>query len=91
MTGPVRIRPSSRYLKSLQKIGKPLSTRAEKAVEKLQRTPDLPGLNFESYKGKPGHFTIRVERNFRIVLREEHDEVGLYYRLVDVDDHDNTY
>jgi hypothetical protein len=91
VTGPVRIKPSQRYVKSLQKIGKPLSTRAERAVEKFRSNPDLPGLNFEPYKGKPGYFTIRVERNYRILLKEEQDKEGPYYLLVDIAEHDNTY
>ena len=91
MTGPVRTKPSQRYIKSLRKIGKPLSKRAEKAVGKFQKNSDLPGLNFEIFKDRPGYFTIRVERNYRILLKEEHDENGLYYLLADIDDHDNTY
>ena len=42
-------------------------------------------------KNAPGYFTIRVNRNFRILLRAERDDEGDYYLLVDLDNHDDTY
>lgn len=51
----------------------------------------MPGLNFEAVKNSPGYFTIRATRNFRILLHAEQDEIGPYFLLVDLDNHDDTY
>lgn len=91
MTGPIRTKPSQRYVKSLKKAGEPISSRAAKTVAKFQSNPDLPGLNFEPVKTRPGYFTIRVGLNYRILLKEACDTNGTYYLLADIDDHDNTY
>ncbi len=91
MIPPVRTKPSGRFLKSLGKIGPPISSRALKAVERFHAAPDTPGLNFEAFKNRPGFFTIRVGRNFRILLKEEADKDGPYFLLVDLADHDDTY
>jgi hypothetical protein len=32
-----------------------------------------------------------VDRNFRILLKQETDEDGPYFLLVDIADHDDTY
>jgi hypothetical protein len=88
---PVRTKPSARFLKSLAKIGQPIASRAAKALEKFHRSPDTPGLNFEAFKNRPGFFTIRVDRNFRILLKAETDEDGPYFLLADIADHQDTY
>ena len=91
MTGPVRTKPSARFRKSLAKLGEPMASRALKALEKLHTAHNSPGLNFEAFKNRPGFFTIRVDRNFRILLKQETDEDGPYFLLVDIADHDDTY
>ncbi|MFL6232339.1 MAG: hypothetical protein ACJ76N_04335 [Thermoanaerobaculia bacterium] len=91
MIPPVRTKPSTRFLKSLAKIGQPIASRAATALERFHTAPDIPGLNFEAFKNRPGFFTIRVGRSFRILLKEEADEEGPYYLLVDIADHDDTY
>jgi mRNA-degrading endonuclease RelE of RelBE toxin-antitoxin system len=91
VTGPVRTKPSARFIKSLAKIGKPVASRVVTALERFHAAPDTPGLNFEAFKNKPGFFTIRVGRNFRILLKEEADEDGPYFLLADVANHDDTY
>jgi plasmid maintenance system killer protein len=88
---PVRTKPSARFLKSLAKIGQPIASRAATALERFHAAPESPGLNFEAFKNRPGFFTIRVGRNFRILLKAEEDEEGPYYLLVDIADHDDTY
>ncbi len=60
-------------------------------MERFHVAPETPGLNFEAFKERPGFFTIRVGRNFRILLKEEADTEGPYYLLVDIADHDDTY
>jgi hypothetical protein len=42
-------------------------------------------------KGAPGFFTIRVNRNFRMMLQAQADEAGPYFLIVDLDNHDDTY
>jgi len=88
---PVRTKPSARFIKSLRKIGQPIASRAATALERFHTDPDTPGLNFEAFKNRPGFFTIRVGRNFRILLQEETDEDGRYFLLADIGDHDDTY
>jgi hypothetical protein len=68
-----------------------MAGRADRALAKFHRAPNSPGLNFEAVKGAPGFFTIRVNRNFRIMLRAQTDEAGPYYLIVDLDNHDDTY
>jgi hypothetical protein len=91
VTGPVRTKPSARFLKSLAKIGPPVASRAVTALERFHSAPETPGLNFEAFKNRPGFFTIRVGRNFRILLKQESDEHGTYFLLADIADHDDTY
>ena len=88
---PVRTKPSARFIKRRAKLGEPLASRIDKALEKFHLNPKSPGLNFEAIKNSSGAFTIRVNRNFRILLLEEHDAEGLYYLVADVADHDDTY
>jgi plasmid maintenance system killer protein len=89
--GPVRTRPSARFNKSRAKIGEPIASRVIKTLKKFHQSPESPGLNFEAYKGRPGFFTIRINRNFRILLKEEQDKDGTYYLIVEVGNHDSTY
>jgi len=91
VTGPVRTKPSARFLKSLAKIGQPVASRVATALERFHAAPETPGLNFEAFKNRPGFFTIRVGRNFRILLKAESDEDGPYFLLADIADHDDTY
>jgi mRNA-degrading endonuclease RelE of RelBE toxin-antitoxin system len=88
---PVRLKPSPQFLKSCKKLGEPLGGRIRAAIKKFQEHPDGRGLNFEAVKNAPGTFTIRVNRNFRILLRLEEDETGPYYLLADVGTHKDTY
>ncbi|MEO6192403.1 MAG: hypothetical protein ABIS20_05295 [Thermoanaerobaculia bacterium] len=91
MTGPVRTKPSAQFRKSLGKLGEPMASRALKALKKFHDAPTIPGLNFEAFKNRPGFFTIRVDRNFRILLKAETDSEGPYFLLVDIADHQDTY
>jgi len=88
---PIRLKPSPRYSKSLAKIGEPIASRAAEAIKRFYKAPNSPGLNFEAIKDRPGFFTIRVGRNFRILLKAEEDKDGPYYLLADIGPHDDTY
>lgn len=91
MKKPIRTKPSARFNKSRAKVGEPIASRTLSALKKFHETPESPGLNFEPVKNAPGFFTIRINRNFRILLKEEKDEEGAYYLLVEVASHDETY
>lgn len=91
MTSPVRTKPSARFLKNLAKLGEPIASRAATTLSKFHAAPHSPGLNFEAFKNRPGFFTIRVGRNFRILLKQEEDAEGPYFLLADIADHDDTY
>ena len=88
---PIRLKPSERFKKSRRKQGQPLGGRIDKAVKKFRDNPKSPGLNFEAVKNAAGYFTIRVDRNFRILLKAEVDKDGPYFLLADVRPHDDAY
>jgi hypothetical protein len=88
---PTRVKPSARFVKSRAKIGEPVASRIDKTLVKFCHSPESPGLNLEALKNHPEFFTIRVNRNFRILLKKEADQEGPYWLLVDVADHDETY
>jgi mRNA-degrading endonuclease RelE of RelBE toxin-antitoxin system len=88
---PIRLKISARFSKNLAKIGEPIASRAASAIKRFYAAPKSPGLNFEAIKDRPGFFTIRVGRNFRILLKAEEDKEGPYYLLADIAPHDDTY
>jgi mRNA-degrading endonuclease RelE of RelBE toxin-antitoxin system len=88
---PVRTKPSPRFVKSCAKLREPLTSRINSALRKFHTNPDSPGLNFEALKNAPRYFTIRVDRNFRILLKAEVDKEGPYFLLIDVASHDDIY
>ena len=87
----IRTKPSARFLKSRAKLGEPLASLIDKALKKFHESPTSPGLNFEAVKNAPNTFTIRVNRNFRILLIQEVDKDGPYFLIAEVADHDDTY
>lgn len=88
---PIRLKPSARFRKSRAKLGEPLASRIDRALQKFFTHPESPGLNFEAVKNRAGFFTIRVDRNFRILLKAEKDEDGPYFLVADVGNHQQTY
>lgn len=83
-----RIRVTRKFLKSRQKLSGSLQKATDRAIKKFISTPDLPGLNFEAIRGHPGYYSIRVSRGHRIFLREDRDEDGPVFTVVDVQPHD---
>lgn len=88
---PIRTKLSARFIKSRAKLGEPLASRIDKALKKFHENYKAPGLNFEAVKNTSDSFTIRVNRNFRILLIQGEDNEGLYYLVADVANHDDTY
>ena len=86
-----RVRVNPGYVRAVRKLDRGVAKRANAALVKFQADPNRPGLNFEPVTGAPGYFTIRVNRNFRILLRRERDAAGELYAAVDVARHDEAY
>jgi plasmid maintenance system killer protein len=86
----VRLRPSARFIKSRQRLSS-LNDSINRALDRFRKNPDHPGLNFEPVKNTKNSFTIRVNRNFRILLLAEQDEAGPYFLVADVMPHDDAY
>lgn len=57
-----------------------------RALTKFQKNPYTPGLNFEVVTNRAGYSTIRVNRNFRILLRATDRE--MHFIIMDVRNHD---
>jgi plasmid maintenance system killer protein len=49
--------------------------------------PDRPSLNFERLSGWDNAYSIRVTRNYRILLTRETDETGEFFVAVDIGTH----
>lgn len=80
------LKPSVRFEKAVKRLGPDLRKRAAKSLKQFIENPRHPHLHFE--KLSTGYRTIRVDRNFRIVLREIDK---LTYDLIDVGDHTRIY
>lgn len=84
----VKFRNSDRFVKALRALGHEQRKRAEKSLLLMVDNPRHPSLHFE--KLSSGVRTIRVDRNFRIVLKEVAGE-GDTFDLLDVDTHTKVY
>jgi plasmid maintenance system killer protein len=87
----IRLKLERRFLKSFAALSPDLKRRAEAALVRLQQQPDAPGLNLEKLRGFTDYYTIRVNRNFRILLRHERDEHGELFAVADIGPHDAIY
>lgn len=81
------LRPTRRFEKSFKRLDARLQQRAAKSITQFSENPRHGHLHFEKLKGSD-YLTIRVDSNFRIVLREA--EKGVY-DLVDVGSHTDVY
>ena len=50
-----------------------------------------PSLDFKSLSGRDGYFTIRVNLNYRILMKAGEDDKGVYYKLVAVGTHNEIH
>lgn len=83
-----RIRVTRKFWKSRRKLATHLQKATDRALQKFMKTPELPGLNFEPIQGSSGYYSIRASRGYRIFLREDQDDIGPVYTVVDVQPHD---
>ena len=82
-----RVQPTAKFDKALRALGHQQRARAAKSIEQFLTNPRHRSLNFEKIGGTE-FWTIRVDRNFRIVLKLIEDEL---YALIDCGDHDYIY
>ncbi len=66
----------------------PLQAAVRKALTTLIENPASRGLNLEALSGRPGFYSIRVNRNYRALLQKKVDSDGEYFSVEDVDTHD---
>lgn len=83
-----RVRVDPGYLRARKRLSSRLAERADAALVRFLENSASPGLNFEALRNWPGYFSIRVNRNFRILLRREQDAAGEVFAAVDVASHD---
>ena len=83
-----RVRLSPRFLKALRKVDERTRESAQRALSNFLRDPGYPSLNFELLRGSKGVWSIRVNDNFRILLRESEDEEGTYFVATHLAKHD---
>lgn len=89
MTGADQDR--SQVQEGLKAYPKDLQEQAIETLDKLLHAPDLPGLNLEKLRSFKDRYTIRVNRNFRILLRRSKDSEGDFFLVLKLDSHDGTY
>ena len=82
----VTVEPSPRFKKSFKKLSRTIQEGVMRALTKFLRDPYAVGLNFEAVTNRAGYFTIRVNRNFRVLLRATEQETC--FVVVDVHNHD---
>lgn len=75
-----------RFNKKFAALGPEVRARAIKSLQQFVDDPRHPSLHFE--KLSTGYHTIRVDLNFRILLRQLGEG---RYELADVDSHTNIY
>ncbi len=83
-----RIEVVPRFKKAYRRLTPPLQAAAVKALSTFIENPGNRGLNLEALAGRPGFYSIRVNRNYRILLQKKKDSVGEFYSVEDVDTHD---
>jgi plasmid maintenance system killer protein len=65
-----------------------LKAQVKAAVIKLSKDPNTRGLRFKPLEGSSGFWSIRVNDNFRILIRVSEDADGPFYFVVNAGNHD---
>lgn len=80
---------ADQYIRDSRRCSKQIRERASDALQRFQSDSNIKGLNFEKLRGWDDLYTIRVGRNFRIVLRRRATkELGDHYVAVRIAPHD---
>ena len=82
-----RLRVDPSYERASRRLPKDVQHRASKALVKFLANPKSPGLHFERLKGREGYFSIRASLQYRILLRQERDDDGALFAVVDIGTH----
>jgi mRNA-degrading endonuclease RelE of RelBE toxin-antitoxin system len=81
-----RVQLSARFERDLRKVDRRIAEEAVEALQSLARDRTHPGLNLEKIQGET--WSIRVTRNFRILLERQTDESGELFVAFRLDTHD---
>jgi plasmid maintenance system killer protein len=82
-----RIRVDPGYGKGLKRLPRDIVRRATQALARFMEDPSRPGLRFEKLQGWDDLYSIRINRSYRILLRQETDKDGEVFAAVDVGTH----
>lgn len=84
----VRIDPGfERWIRD-RKQPESLRRKAIETLEKFMENPKRTGLNFEPLTGRPGYFSLRINKGYRILLRKEEDADGELFAVTAAGPHD---
>jgi len=82
-----RVRIDPGFVRALSRRNPEIQVRAEKALVRFQENPQAHGLNFERVKSMGDYYSIRINLQFRILLRRERDDEGELFAAVDMGTH----
>ena len=83
----MRLRVTARYEHSVSRVPDRVKKAAANALIKFMTHPQQPGLNFERLAGWEDTYSIRVNRQYRILLIREADEAGELFAIADIGTH----
>lgn len=78
-----------RFAKAYKKLDLATKRQTDKAIKNFVKNPLSSSLNFELIRTP--FYTIRVNKKYRIIVIKKKDEIGDFYSIDDVDNHDSTY
>jgi mRNA-degrading endonuclease RelE of RelBE toxin-antitoxin system len=83
----MRIRIADSYKRSARRVPEHIRNRAAEALSCFQDNPRYPGLNFEKLSGFDDTYSIRVTKQYRVLLIRQIDEAGELFSVVDIGTH----
>lgn len=83
-----RLLTSKRFDDAFCKLAPNVRKQVAAALDKFVQNPARPGLHFEPIVGRPGCYSIRASRSYRILLLRDHDEEGQIFTAANVGPHD---
>lgn len=83
----MRLRITEGYRRSVGRVPDRIRKSATQALVKFVENPRHPGLNLERLMGWEDTYSIRVNRQYRILLVRESDEAGELFAAVDIGTH----
>jgi len=83
----MRIRITKGYERSVRRLPDRIKRSAATALIQFIDNPQHPGLNFERLAGFEDTYSIRANRQYRILLARETDDAGEIFAAVDIGTH----